>query len=116
MKKLILLLFIPFMSFGQEIVKSKFNADLGIIKAKASCGICMFSMQGKQCELAIQLDNNNKYYVNGAEIDDYGDAHSDEGFCNAILDVTIQGEINNDKFNLSFFQLSTEKSDEIIKP
>jgi hypothetical protein len=48
--------------------------------------------------------------VKGAKIDDYGDAHSDEGFCNAILDVTIQGEINNNKFLLTFFKINNEIS------
>lgn len=112
MKKIILLLlFIPLGSFGQEKLKNKlnFNPDSVVIKAKASCGICMFDMQGEQCELAIQY-NNSKYYVKGAKIDDYGDAHSTEGFCNAILDVTIQGEINNNKFLLTFFKVNNEIS------
>ena len=69
----------------------------------------MFDMPGEQCELAIQYNNSN-HYVKGAKIDDYGDAHSDEGFCNAILDVTIQGEINNNKFLLTFFKINNEIS------
>ena len=112
MKKIILLLlFIPLGSFGQEKLKNKlnFNPDSVVIKAKASCGICMFDMQGEQCELAIQY-NNSKYYVKGAKIDDYGDAHSAEGFCNAILDVTVQGEINNNKFILTLFEVNNEIS------
>ena len=67
MKKLILLLlFIPLVSFGQKIKENslKFNPEIHIIKVETSCGICMFNMEGKACELAIKL-NDSKYYVEG---------------------------------------------------
>ena len=47
MKKLILLLlFIPLVSFGQEIYKNKlkFNPEINLIIAEAACGICMLNM------------------------------------------------------------------------
>ena len=82
----------------------KFNTEMELIKAEASCGICMFNMNGKNCELAIKI-NDEKYYVKGADIDSFGDAHSDTGFCNAIRKVEIQGQVISNKFLLTYFKL-----------
>ena len=46
----------------------KFSAEMELIKAEASCGICMFNMNGNSCELAVKI-NDEKYYVEGADID-----------------------------------------------
>jgi hypothetical protein len=107
MKKLILLLlFVPLVSFGQETYKSKlkFNPEINLIKAEASCGICMLNMEGKECELAVKI-KYSKYYVVGTGIDDYGDAHSEKGFCNAIRKADIQGEVIDNKFHITYFKL-----------
>lgn len=48
-----------------------------------SCGQCQFKMEGKGCNLAIRV-NNKTYYIDGTGIDDYGDAHAADGFCEAI--------------------------------
>ena len=82
----------------------KFSTEMELIKAEASCGICMFNMNGMSCELAVKI-NDNKYYVRGADIDSFGDAHSDNGFCNSIRKVEIQGEVISDKFLLTYFKL-----------
>ena len=63
-----------------------------------------FDMNGFKCELAVNI-YGDKYYVEGTDIDDYGDAHSDEGFCNAIRDAKIQGQIVDDKYIVSYFKL-----------
>ena len=81
----------------------KFNPDIELISAKASCGICMFDMEGEKCELALDI-KGDKYYVLGAHIDSFGDAHSENGFCNAILDADIQGAIINNKFHITYFK------------
>ena len=39
-------------------------------------------------------------------IDSFGDAHSDTGFCNSIREVDIQGELINNKFLLTYFKLT----------
>ena len=83
----------------------KFNPDIELISAKASCGICMFDMEGEKCELAVDV-KGDKYYVSGANIDSFGDAHSENGFCNAIREADIQGSIVNDKFNLTYFKFN----------
>ena len=108
MKKLILiLLFIPLVSIGQEIYKNKlkFNSEINLIKTEAACGICMLNMEGKECELAVKI-KDSKYYVVGTGIDDHGDAHSEKGFCNAIRKADIQGKIIDNKFYITYFKLT----------
>ena len=82
----------------------KFNPDIELISAKASCGICMFDMVAEN-ELAVDI-KGDIYYVTGANIDSFGDAHSENGFCNAIREAEIQGSIVNDKFNLTYFKFN----------
>jgi hypothetical protein len=107
MKKIIIiLLFIPFLSFGQktETNKLKFDPNKKTLKVEASCGICMLNMNGKECLLAVKY-NGESYYVDGAGIDDFGDAHSDTGFCNSISDAKIQGKLIDEIFFVSYFEL-----------
>jgi hypothetical protein len=75
---------------------------------QTSCGKCKFGMEGKSCELAIKI-NGKAFYVDGAAIDDFGDAHADDGFCNSIRQATVQGEVVNGKFKASYVHLLPEK-------
>lgn len=100
-------LLFPLFTLGQQIELLP-NPDIKIIKAEASCGICMFDMQGKSCELAVRFKGDS-YYVEGAGIDDFGDAHAEEGFCNAIRSAEIQGEVIDNRFVLTYFKLKEEK-------
>jgi len=107
MKSLLLLIFIvPLSLYSQGASKKElqFDPNIQLIEAKASCGICMFDMDGFKCELAVNIDGA-KYYVEGTDIDDYGDAHSDDGFCNAIRDTKIQGQIVDNKYIVTYFKL-----------
>tara|TARA_B110000238_G_scaffold199530_1_gene246840 strand:+ start:2668 stop:3000 length:333 start_codon:yes stop_codon:yes gene_type:complete len=110
MKKILFFLLVSILSFGQE-KDLTLSSDLPLIKVEASCGICMFDMEGKECELAVKT-NGKKYYVIGTGIDDHGDAHSKTGFCNAILNAKVQGEIINNKFNISYFKLTDIEKNE----
>lgn len=103
---LVLILILPFSLHSQDTSKKEFAFDpnIQVIEAKASCGICMFDMNGLKCELAVNIDGA-KFYVEGTDIDDHGDAHSDDGFCNAIRDAKIQGQIVDDKYIVTYFQL-----------
>jgi hypothetical protein len=106
MKKLLLLFALLIFACKNKNTPSKelkFNPDIELISAKASCGICMFNMEGEKCELAVDI-KGDKYYVLGAHIDSFGDAHSENGFCNAILDADIQGAIINNKFHITYFK------------
>ena len=63
-----------------------------------SCGQCMFDMQGKEgCDLAVKV-NTTSYFVSGAQIDDFGDAHADDGFCNSIRQAKVKGHIKDTEF------------------
>lgn len=103
---LILILILPVALYSQDKSKKglEFDPNIQITEAKASCGICMFDMDGFKCELAVKIDGAN-YYVEGTDIDDYGDAHSDDGFCNAIRDAKVQGQIVDDKYIVTYFKL-----------
>ena len=109
MKKLVVLsaLFIFACKHDKKVSTKelKFNPDIELIIAEASCGICMFNMEGEKCELAVKI-KDEKYYVLGANIDSFGDAHSDTGFCNSIREADIQGELINNKFLLTYFKLT----------
>jgi hypothetical protein len=71
---------------------------------EAACGKCQLGLSGKSCDLAVRI-NGKAYYVDGTNIDSHGDAHGKHGFCNAISKAEVQGEIINDRFQLSYFKL-----------
>lgn len=70
----------------------------------ASCGTCNFKMKAQGCPLAIKL-NDKYYWVDGTSIDEHGDAHADDGFCNAIKKAKVQGTIEGDRFKASYFEV-----------
>jgi hypothetical protein len=71
---------------------------------EVSCGKCRFGLKGKSCDLAIRV-NGKSYYADGANIDEFGDAHDKEGFCNAIRKAEVQGKVVNDRFKISYIKL-----------
>ena len=69
----------------------------------ASCGMCNFGMKDKKrCSLAIQI-NDIAYDVKGTGIDDHGDSHAKEGFCNAIRVAKVKGEIKKNRLEAESF-------------
>ncbi len=84
---------------------TKINQD-GTIKGLvlASCGMCNFGMRNKNCSLAIQI-NKKSYDVQGTKIDDHGDSHADDGFCNAVRVAEVSGKIKKNKFIVDAFVL-----------
>lgn len=75
-----------------------------IIVAEAACGQCQFGMIAKGCNLAVRI-NGKSYFVDGTTIDDHGDAHASDGFCEAIRKAEVQGEIVNERFRATYFKL-----------
>lgn len=75
-----------------------------IQSVEASCGECQFKMPGKGCELAVRI-NGKTYFVDGTSINDHGDAHGKDGFCEAIRKAEVQGEIVNNRFKATYFKL-----------
>ena len=71
---------------------------------EAACGECQFGLDGKTCDLAVRIDGKS-YFVDGTHIDSHGDAHSKDGFCNAIRKAEVQGEIVQGRFQVSYFKL-----------
>ena len=106
MKSFILLamLFISSLSFGQNPPKRTLDPNKKILIVEASCGQCQFKMSGDGCSLAVRIDGKS-YFVEKANIDEFGDAHAKEGFCNAIRKAKVQGEIVRDKFVASYFEI-----------
>ncbi len=93
-------------SYAQDTTKKKleFNPKNPIYEVEATCGTCMYKMEGKGCYLAIKLNGKN-YFVDRTGIDDHGDAHDTEGFCNAIKKAKVQGSIVKDRFEVTYFEL-----------
>jgi hypothetical protein len=80
-----------------------------IYKVLASCGQCQFEMNSKTgCTLAIQYAGK-KYWVDGTTINDHGDEHSEEGFCQATRKAEVKGTFDGDKFHATSFVILTKK-------
>ena len=96
-------------AFGQA-TKSKMAIPDSAKKIQVidvSCGKCKLGLPGKTCDLAVRIDDK-AYYVDGADIDAFGDAHANDGFCNAIRKAEVQGEIVDNRFKLSYIKLLPE--------
>ena len=74
---------------------------------EASCGQCQFGMEGKSCDLAVKIDGK-AYFVDGSDIDDHGDAHAKDGFCQKVRKAVVSGEIVGSRFNATSFKLLPE--------
>lgn len=81
---------------------------------EASCGECQFKMEGKGCHLAVRM-NGKSYFVDGTSLDDHGDAHASDGFCEAVRKAEVQGELVNDRFRVTYFKLLPEVKEKKMK-
>lgn len=70
----------------------------------AACGQCQFGLKAKGCDLAVRIDTS-AYFVDGTSIDEHGDAHAPDGFCNAVRKAEVQGEVVNNRFKATYFRL-----------
>ena len=72
----------------------------------ASCGMCNFGMKDKRsCSLAIKV-GEEVYSVQGSKIDDHGDSHAKDGFCNSIRVADINGKVVKGVFKSENFALT----------
>lgn len=69
-----------------------------------SCGICQFDMTGDKCDLAARIDDKT-YYIEGSSFEDHGDEHADDGFCNAVRQAQITGQIKHGILMVSSIEL-----------
>lgn len=112
---LLLTLFLALTSIAQnkQVYSTKIDKTKKLFIADAACGECQFKMKGKGCNLAVRI-NGKDYFVDGTSIDDHGDAHSDDGFCNSIRKAQIQGDTSNNRFKVTYFKLlPSDKNSEV---
>jgi hypothetical protein len=97
-----------FASFAQSGKQSVGHRDSTrkLMHVETACGQCQLGLKGKGCSLAVRIKGKS-YFVDGADIDAFGDAHASDGFCNAIREADVQGTIVNDRFKASYFSLAT---------
>ena len=76
---------------------------------EVSCGQCQFGMKSSGCDLAVRIDGKS-YFVDGTKIDEHGDAHAKDGFCEAIRKAEVVVEIKDNRFVVSYFKLLPNKS------
>lgn len=93
------LLFTAFTANAQEKEKA---AKTTVVEA--SCGQCNFKLKGKGCDLAVRIDGK-AYFVDGTKIDEHGDAHAEDGFCNTIRKAEVSGKVVKDRFVATSFKL-----------
>jgi len=91
-------------AFSQDSTFTKLDPAKKVLNVEAACGQCQFKMTGKGCTLAVKM-NGKFYFVDKANIDDFGDAHANDGFCNAIKKANVQGKVVNNKFVPSYFKI-----------
>lgn len=96
MRILILFLLIQFNSCSES------KSEVQIVEA--SCGQCQFKLEGEGCDLAVRIDGK-AYFVDGSDIDDHGDAHASDGFCEAIRKAEVKGQIVDGRFKAESFKL-----------
>jgi len=77
---------------------------------EVSCGKCKLGLAGKTCAMAVRIDGK-AYYADGANIDNFGDAHAHDGMCNAIRKAEVQGELVDNRFKISYIKLLPEKKE-----
>ncbi|NEU09963.1 hypothetical protein GZH53_16680 [Flavihumibacter sp. R14] len=76
---------------------------------EASCGQCRFNMAGKSCDLAVKIDGK-AYFVDGTGIDEHGDAHAKDGFCQKVRKARVSGHIEGNRFKATSFKLLPEEN------
>ena len=71
-----------------------------------SCGQCQFGLTSQDGgDLAVRL-NGKAYFVDGADIDDFGDAHDEQtGFCEVVRKAEVTGNVEDNRFKVSSVKL-----------
>lgn len=109
MKTLLIILLFSIFSIqasaqNKEAITVEQDTTKKLLLVDASCGQCKLGLKGKGCNLAVRI-NGQAYFVDGTEIDSHGDAHAKDGFCNKIRKAKVQGEIVDNRFKATYFQL-----------
>lgn len=108
-KILIVTLFGSITGYAQEI-----EGELNVMKSdstqvmEVACGQCLFDLPGTGCDLAVRV-GGKAYFVTGTHIDAHGDAHANDGFCNAVRTAHVSGELKGDTFHVNSLELIPKK-------
>lgn len=94
----------PALSQQKESKISVPDSTKKILIVEAACGQCQLGLKASGCDLAVRIKGKS-YFVDGTSIDKHGDAHAEDGFCNAIRKAEVQGEIINDRFKATYFKM-----------
>jgi len=62
-----------------------------------SCGMCNFMNGDRNCALAIKV-GSKVLSVKDVGIDEHGDSHSKDGYCNVIKKVYVEGRVKGKSF------------------
>ena len=101
----VLLAFVTFaIGCQQDLTGVQPEQQYQALLVEAACGQCQFGLPGTSCDLAVRIDGK-AYYVDGIGIDDHGDAHADDGFCNVVRQARVQGRIDKGRFVATSFEL-----------
>ncbi len=71
---------------------------------ETACGQCQFDLDGEGCDLAVRIDGT-AMFVDGTGIDDHGDSHAEDGFCNAIREARVVGVAVDGRFAVDSMEL-----------
>lgn len=97
-----------------SVVPLKKDSTQKVQVVETACGECQFGLKGKGCNLAVRI-NGTAYFVDGTDIDSHGDAHADDGFCNAIRKAEVQGTLVNNRYQVTWFKLIEPKTGTPVK-
>jgi len=77
---------------------------------ETSCGQCQFDLPGDSCDLAVRV-GDTAWFVTGTSIDEHGDAHATDGFCNSIRQARVSGHVEEGRFFVTKFELLPDVED-----
>jgi hypothetical protein len=104
MRSIIVFLFFSFCAASAVAQTNTLDKLLPVQTVEVSCGKCKLGLPGKTCDMAVRFDGK-AYYVDGANIDSFGDAHAHDGMCNAIRKAEVQGELKDSRFKISYIKV-----------
>jgi len=104
MKKFISLFAVLLMAIAPALAQNK-TKEIKNKTVEASCAQCQFKVkEPRGCDLSIRLDGKI-YFVDGTNLDAHGDAHEEDGFCNAIRRAKVTGTISGNRIQVTQFEL-----------
>ena len=70
----------------------------------AACVMCQFKVKtDKGCAMAVKIEGK-VYLVEGIDKKEFGEMHSDDGYCKIMKKAVVSGEIKKGKFYATSFK------------